>query len=291
MEGVHAFEDEADYDTAIAKWTEAVEVLPDERPYARSRGALALRLVMAHEKRFYRDGDLDDMRRQSELLLGYQQRLPEMFPDDAAARAHRHEHAQVRIDQIEDELERIEGEHGTVEEQLDRSLRGEYEARGDENWRPDPTDAGWHARPDDPRKETQQATDREVAPEHLEPEDEVELPPPPKKKGTGLLVTGGVLGAAGLAGIGVGVAGMVTAARANSFDASQTPSERRAQIVRGERGNVQALVGLVGGGALTVTGIVLVAVGAKKRKSSPSNIAITPLRTAGGWGTAITGRF
>ena len=291
MEGVHAFEDDADYDAAIDKWTEAVATLPDERPYARSRGALALRLVTAHEKRFYRDGDLDDLRRQSALLLGYQQRLPEMFPDDSAARSQRHDHAQLRIDEIAAELERIEGEHGTVEEQLDRSLRGEYEARGDDNWRPDPTDAGWHARPDDPRKASQQATDRELAPEHLEPQQDEEEPEPPRKEGTGLLVSGAVLGAVGLGGIGVGVAGMVSAARANTFDPAQTPMQRRAQIVQGERGNVQALVGLAGGGALTVVGIVLVATGAAKRKRSASNVALSPMRTAGGWGATISGRF
>lgn len=291
MEGVHAFEDDADYDAAIEKWTEAVETLPDERPYARSRGALALRLVTAHEKRFYRDGDLDDLRRQSSLLLGYQQRLPEMFPDDPGARAQRHDHVQLRIDEIETELERIEGEHGTVEEQLDRSLRGEYEARGEDNWRPDPSDAGWHARPDDPRKASQQATDREVAPEHLEPQQAEEEPEPPRKEGTGLLVSGAVLGAVGLGGIGVGVAGMVGAARANTFDPNQTPMERRAQIVQGERGNVQALVGLAGGGALTVVGIVLVATGAAKRKRSATNVALSPMRTAGGWGATVTGRF
>jgi len=291
MEGLHAFEDDSDYDTALDKWTEAVATLPDERPYARSRGALALRLVTAHEKRFYRDGDLEDLRRQSSLLLGYQQRLPEMFPDDSAARQRRHDHAQVRIEEIDKELERIEGEHGTVEEQLERSLRGEYEARGDDNWRPDPTDAGWHARPDDPRKAAQQATDREVAPEHLEPQEPEGEPEPPRKKGTGLLVSGGVVGVMGLGAIGVGVAGMVAASRANDFAPDQTPRARRMQIAAGERSNLQAVIGIAGGSAATVVGIVLVATGDAKRKRSASRLAVSPMRTAAGWGGTITGRF
>lgn len=290
LEGVTAFETDEDVDAAIAKWQEALATLPDERPYARSRGALALRLVLAHEKRFYRDGELDDIYRQVALLRGYQARLPEMFPDDPAARARRRDHAQVRIDQLHADLQRFAGDDSTIEEQLARSLRGEYEARGDDNWRADPADAGWRARPDDPRKEGTRASDREIAPERTQPEV-TEPAATARKQGTGLLVSGAIVGVAGLAGVGVGAAGMVAASRANEFDPAQTPPQRREQIARGERGNVQAVVGLAAGGALTVVGVVLVATGAAKRKRSASKVALSPMRTPDGWGASITGRF
>ncbi len=288
MEGLTALEAD-DEQLAIDKWEEAVAVLPDERPYARSRGALALRLAMAHEKRFYRHGELADVHRQVALLRGYQARLTEMYPDDAAARAQRHEHAQVRIEQLQADLQRFEGDDGTVEEQLDKSLRGEYEARSEEIWRTDLTDAGWHARPDDPRKAGRRAVDEEAAPEQKKPEP---TPQPVKRRaGTGLLASGAVLGAVGLAGIGVGVAGMVTASQANEFDPGQSPQQRREQLARGDRSNVQAVVGLAAGGTALVAGVVLLATGAAKRKRSPGTTALAPIRTPDGWGAAITGRF
>src|SRR5690606_11373965 len=177
-----------------------------------------------------------------------------------------------------------------VEEQLDKSLRGEYEARGDDVWRPDPTDAGWHARPDDPRRKEQQATDTELAPEDRQPEPEVDAP---KKQGTGLIVAGAALGVAGLSGIGVGIQAMVAAAAANEFDEGQTPSERRAQIARGNQANTRAVVGLAAGGALTAAGVLLLAIGLTKRKSSAKAppLAVHPTIGAGSWGLGVAGRF
>lgn len=288
MEGLHALEDEEDADLAIAKWEEAVRVLPDERPYARSRGALALRLVTAHDLRFGQCGELSDLRRQRSLLLGYQARLGEMYPADVAARQLRHDRAQVRIDEIDDELQRIEGDHGTVEDQLDRSLRGEYEERAGDRWRPDPTDMGWHARPDDPRLHARQAADGEDAPEELVTEGDDE---PTKKAGTGLLVTGGVLTGLGLGGIGVGVAGMLIARRADVFDPKQAPDARREQMTRGENANVMAVTGLAAGGALAVTGVVLLAVGAKRRRTSTPRTAFAPAVSPGFTGITAVTRF
>lgn len=288
MDGVGILQNDEDPDAAILKWREALSVLPDERPYARSRGALALRLVTAYEWRFLRDGDLDDLRTQRALLEGYQQRLPEMFPDDAEERSQRHDHAQLRIDEIASELQRIGGDHGTAQEQLGRSLRGEYEGRGLARWRPDPTDMGWRARQDDPRKHARQAADAEAAPEQKFVAEEE--PEPAKKQGTGLIVTGTVVGLAGLASIGVGVGGMLRAAAANDFVPTQTPSARRAQIDRGNRGNIQSVVGLSAGAVLAVSGVVLVAVGAKKRrKSSTLNAGPVVGRTT--FGIALAGRF
>jgi hypothetical protein len=55
----------------------------------------------------------------------------------------------------------------------------------------------------------------------------------------------------------------------------QTPSERREQIERGNVGNAMAIGGAVAGGVLLVTGAVLVAIGAKKRKHDPPRTSLS----------------
>jgi len=290
MDGVHALDDAADPDLAIDKWEQALRTLPDERPYALSRGALALRLVTAHQVRFFRDGDLDDLRREKSLLLGYQERLVDMVPTDAEARSSRHSTMQTRIDEIDGELSRLEDDQGTTEEQLGKSLRGEYAARGAETWRPDPSDMGWHPRADDPRKHASQAHDGEVAPEETTPEI-VEPTDPGPRPGTGRLVVGAVLTGAGLGGLGVGAVGLVQANRANTFDPEQDPQQRRMQIGEGERANGLALGGLIGGGVLTVVGLAVLISGARKRSKSPSRAALTPAVTPTHLGASLRATF
>lgn len=290
FESADGLENDDELEVAIAKWQEALRVLPDEGPYARSRGALAIRLVMAHDLRFRRHGRLDDLRRQSSLLRGYQRRLPEMFPDDREARARWSNHAQARIDQIDAELRRIDGDHGTVEEQLNKSLRGEYAALTHESWRPEPDEVAWHSRPDDPRRDVEQESHWEVAPEKQAVSPGVDEP---RKEGAGVLATGVLLGVAGLTGFGVGIEAMVTAGAANDFDEGQTPSERRAQIVTGTQANVRAVVGLVTGGVLTASGVIVLAVGIHRRQSSSRATAVALLPPVGtsGWGLGASGRF
>ncbi len=289
MQGQRAL-DEGDPNAAIDAWEKGVRALPDERPYARSRGALALRLVTAHEARYRLEGDIADLRRQIALLEGYRARLSEMFPDDAELRQRKDGLAAEQIERIEAEIERTEGDHGTVDEQLERSLRGEYADRNDAAWGFDATDVAWHPRPDDPRKHEAQATDAEVAPEQVTNADEP-APLQPRKRGTGLIVTGALLTGAGVAGFAVGGAGMAAAAAANDFDEMQTPTQRRQQIASGNAANQRAVIGLSAGAALTVTGIVLIAVGAKRRKASPSALAVLPSLGRGRAGWVIEGSF
>ncbi len=285
MDGVGALADD-DPETAIAKWQEAVAVLPDAPPYARSRGALALRMVVAYDERFHRDGSLDDLRIQRTLLQAYLRRLPEMFPHDEDARAQRQAHVRVRIDEIDADLARFEVEHGTTEEQLDKGLRGEYAGVIDRQWSPDPTDMGWHPRPDDPRLSGEQGSDHEIAPE------EVERPPTQasRPKGTGLIVAGSITTAVGLAALGAAFGGMAMASGASEFDPDQDPMDRRAQIARGNQGNLLAVAGLAAGGSLVAGGVAMLAIGLRKRKRSASAIAWTPDFGAV-VGASVRGRF
>lgn len=289
MEGQRAL-DAGDPNAAIAAWEQGVQTLPDERPYARSRGALALRLVLAHEARYRLEGDIADLRQQIALLGGYRARLSEMFPDDTELRQRKDQLATAQIERIEAEIDRTEGEHGTADEQLERSLRGDYVDRNDAAWGFDATDVAWHPRPDDPRKHEAQATDAEVAPEEIANADE-SPPLEPRKRGTGLIVTGALLTGAGIAGIAVGGAGMAAAAGANDFDEMQTPTDRRQQIADGNAANLRAVIGLSAGAALAVTGVVLIAVGAKRRKASPSALAVLPKLGRGRAGVVLQGSF
>jgi hypothetical protein len=83
-------------------------------------------------------------------------------------------------------------------------------------------------------------------------------------------------------------AGMAKAARSNDFDPAQTPAQRREQIGAGRTGNALAVAGLVAGGAMAITGIVLVAIGARRMKQ-PAGAHARILPTPGG--VAVTGRF
>ncbi|MEM6993092.1 MAG: hypothetical protein AAF721_21445 [Myxococcota bacterium] len=88
----------------------------------------------------------------------------------------------------------------------------------------------------------------------------------------------------------VGVAGMVAASQASNFSADDSPSDRRAQIARGDRGNAQAVAGLAAGGVGVIVGIALLASGAKKRRGSTST-AVVPFVRRGLAGVHVAGRF
>lgn len=277
--------DQDDIDEARRLWTDAIATLPDERPYAGSRGALAMWLALAAQAEYARDGSMDALRTEVSLLQGWLARLPELEPDDAGRRASLDTLMQARIDAVRAQIDWELAEHGDADAQLAKSLEGGYETREFEAWRPPTELLAWKPRADDPRAGVHQASENEEAPEKVSPEviDEPERP-----SGTGLIVGGSVLLATGLAGAIVGALGMRNAAAANTFDATGTPAQRREQMADGERGNQTAVVGLSAGGALLVAGVTMLAIGAKRRKRS---MRILPETSAHHIGLSIEGRF
>lgn len=287
LDGLRAWNND-DPEAALASWEHAVRLLPDGGAYAQSRLALAMRLVLAYERRFRHRGNLDDLRRQISLLKGYQERLPQLSSlDDATARQY-WVHAQQRIEEIERELARFEQEPGSREEQLAKSLRGEFDPWQEMSWQPTPEQLGWHRRSDDPRNSGAQAQENEAAPprDELEPEQKHGVRP-----GTVLIALGAASGLLGLGGLGVGVAGLVRAREANDFELLQSPSQRREQIARGHQGNAMAIAGPAAGGALAVAGVVMLAVGSARRKRSQTTVALTPSGGLRSWTLSVTNRF
>ncbi len=284
MAGQRALE-QGDIEEARRLWVDAIATLPDERPYAGSRGALAMWLALAAQADYARNGSMDALRTEVSLLQGWQARLPEFDPDDAGRRASLGTLVQARIDAVLAQIDWELAEHGDADTQLAKSLEGGYEVRAFEAWRPPTQLLAWKPRPDDPRAGVSQASESEEAPEKVSPEVTDE---PDRPRGTGLLVGGSILVATGLAGGIVGALGMRSAAAANTFDPTQTPAQRREQMADGERGNQTAVVGLSAGGALLVAGVTMLAIGSQRRKRS---MRVQPETSAHHIGLSLQGRF
>jgi hypothetical protein len=281
MRGKKAFEAN-DYDAALVAFGDALRQLPDETPYAKSRGALALWSARCHGQLYGLRSDPSALDREDELLRAYAARLGDIARD-ADDRAAKQALVDLRLQQIADERARISGEHGGTDEQIDRSLRGEYDGVDATQWEPRVEDLAWVPRRDDPRPKAKQDSDEEDARKKAQ-EQTVEKK---RKPGTGLIAGGAVALGIGVAALAVMGAGMARAHAAEDFSPTQSPNERREQIGRGLSGNDMAIAGAVAGGVLVVTGAVLVALGAKKLRKA----AITPTAMRRGAGVSLTVRF
>ncbi|HWB79633.1 MAG TPA: hypothetical protein VG755_31940 [Nannocystaceae bacterium] len=281
MRGKKAFEAN-DYDAALLAFGDALRQLPDESPYAKSRGALALWSALCHGQLYGLRGDATALDREAALLDAYVARL-DAIARDAADKTEKQQLVEQRQAQIAAEQARIAGEHGNTDEQIDRSLRGEYEGVDASAWRPSVEDLAWVPRPDDPRPKGKQDQDEEDARQkQLQQTDERK-----RKPGTGLIAGGAIALGVGVAALAVMGAGMARAHAAEDFSPTQTPDERRAQIGRGIAGNDMAIAGAIAGGVAVITGAVLVGLGAKKRRAA----AITPTASRRGAGLSISVRF
>jgi hypothetical protein len=217
------------------------------------------------------------------VLRSYVQRLGEIATS-TNDREHKRSLAETRIEEIRVERERITADHGSVDDQLDKSLAGEYAGVQASTFAPTPADLAWVPRADDPRAKTKQASDEEDALRKKELAEQTRS----RRRGIGIVSAGSVLLGAGIAGFAVMGVGASKAARANDFDPAQTPDQRREQIGEGRTGNALAVAGLVSGGVLLVSGVVLVAIGARRMKKNPgAHARVSP--TPGG--VLITGRF
>ena len=281
MRGKKAFEAN-DYDAALLAFGDALRQLPDERPYAKSRGALALWSARCHGQLYGLRGDTAALDREVELLNAYVARL-DAIARDAADKTAKQTLVDQRLQQIAAEQARIAGEHGNTDEQIDRSLRGEYEGVDATQWQPAVEDLAWVPRPDDPRpKGKQDQDDEDTRQKKLQQSEERK-----RKPGTGLIAGGAIALGIGVAALAVMGAGMARAHAAEDFSPTQTPDERRAQIGRGIAGNDMAIAGAIAGGVAVITGAVLVGLGAKKRRAA----TLTPTASRRGAGLSLSVRF
>ena len=129
----------------------------------------------------------------------------------------------------------------------------------------------------------------EAATETTVPEDPAPRGPTEDPKAKPLIIAGAVTAGVGVAGLGLMAGGLAMGSAANDVDTDQSIPDRRSQFDRGRTGNTLAYVGGAVGGALLVTGALLLGIGLKKR--SAGNMAVTPFggrRTAG---LSFAGRF
>jgi hypothetical protein len=276
-----------DVDAAIESFREALRVLPDEPPYGPSRGSLALRLALAYAAKYGDTADPAFLAAQETVLNAHLARLREIRPSDPAARESLRASVQARLSELAAERERIATDHGATEEQLAKSLRGEYREDEGPAWAPASEDLRWYPRPDDPRPRARQTDEGETAPE----EQIVVAPEPARRRGGGLVAAGSVALGAGVAGLAVMGVGLGRARAANDFDPTASPMQRLEQIERGRQGNAMTVVGALSGSVLLATGIALVAVGAKRMRERPRATALAPFATPTHAGIVLTGRF
>jgi tetratricopeptide (TPR) repeat protein len=115
-------------------------------------------------------------------------------------------------------------------------------------------------------------------------------PEPPKGR-SGLLTAGIIVGAIGVAAVGVGVGFNVKAnsmvtdmeTKVDNYSANNESSQKTYKTL--------AWVGYLGGAALVATGVVFVAVGATSRRRSSSNVALVPAVGPDRAGLLLSGAF
>jgi hypothetical protein len=258
MRGQKAFEAN-DYDKALVELGDALRHLPDQKEYARSRGSIALWIAKCHGQLYGLRGDAAQLDLELAVLDAYAGRI-ETIAKDADDLAAKQALVDRRKQEIAAEKQRISGEHGDVDTQIDKSVKGEYAGFEASTWAPRVEDLAWYRRPDDPRPKGDQSDD-------IEPEKKVVPQQTGPRKGTGMIAGGAVALGIGVAALAVMGAGMARAKGAESFPIDQTPMQRRNQIENGNVGNAMAVGGAVAGAVLVITGAVLVAIGAKKRRA------------------------
>ena len=240
--------DTTDYDTAIEAWTEAYSTLPDSPANAPVKAALIYNLATAQERAFGIDQDITHLRRAEDLMEAYARSIPALYGAGAEADAEA-EKIEKRLADVRAEIEQAEAE---AKAEAERRAAEEAAARDADE------DKG-----SDPSKDA----------------------PPPDPKARIFIITGGALMGGGVIGLGVMAGGLAMGSAAND-DVPEDLGERRDQFDRGQAGNVMAYVGGAVGGALLVTGAVLLGLGLKKRRTSVAASA-----GPGHAGFVIRGRF
>lgn len=117
--------------------------------------------------------------------------------------------------------------------------------------------------------------------------------PDPRKGPEPAMVAGAFFIGLGVAGgVGAGVAGATIASSAqDQWEEGPSMKEREDALSRGRTGNILIIAGSIGGAVLTVTGLALVGVGARKKREREARVVVAPSLAPGHAGVALSGRF
>lgn len=245
----------ADYPAAIELWTEAYAQVPDTAEGGQIKVLLIYNIATAREKAFELTRDPVQLRQARILLEDFERSIPALYGEGQEAEAER---ARVRekLAAVEAQLEEIEREQ---------------QARDDHPQMPgDGVEPGT-----DPASSSDPATDE----------------PASDPAAKGLVIAGAATLGLGVAGLGMMGAGLAIGDEANDIsDLDPTDVDaRRERFDRGRTGNTLAIAGGAVGGALVITGAVLLALGLKRKKASA--VALVPSMGPRGASLALRARF
>lgn len=242
----------ADYAGAIALWSDAYALVPDDASGGQIKTLLLYNIATARERAFEVSRDLAQLRQARILMEDFEEGLDELYGEGAEAQAERRR-VQEKIAELD---ERIAEHEQATEGASDPVPQPEPE--------PEPEPSAVDPGTDEP------ATD---AP------------------GRGLVIGGAVSLSLGAAGLGMMAAGLGLGSGANDIS-DLDPNDiaaRRDRFDRGRTGNALAIAGGVTAGVLVVTGSVLLALGLRRKKASA--VALRPRVGPQGASVVLRGRF
>jgi tetratricopeptide (TPR) repeat protein len=251
----------ADYEGAIKVWTKAYAKLQWTPANAEIKAGILYNLAGAHEEAFGINGNATHLNKAMVLLKRFDENVPQIYGEGPDADAER-DRIQQRIDHLQEKLDEANASGAKVDEP-------------DED--PD----------EDPTQEPQDEAAGAEQPKDTTPDEDA-------KSGKVLMITGGVIAGIGVAAGGAAVAFLASGSGANDFTGipEDDYAARMAQIDRGNRANTIAGINTGFALALLTTGVVLLAVGAKKSKKAKSSTAtLTPYGGPGQAGMVLSGRF
>jgi tetratricopeptide (TPR) repeat protein len=249
-----ALYDTADYDGAIAKWTQAYSMVGDSPQSADIKATLLYNLASAHEAAFDIDADITHLTKARVLLERFDQNIEELYEGEAIA----------------SERERVQQKIAGIDAKL-------AEARGDE------------VEPDDEPEPDPEPDDESVPPPDPSSDATPKRPGRPLVIAGSVLVGLG-LGGVGAGIAGTILSQNANTFDEEALDVTQASLDlRHEQINYGQQMNVLSYVGFVAGGVLVVTGATLLGLSARKRAARST--ALVPVLNRGHAGLMIQGSF
>lgn len=253
----------ADYEGAIKLWTKAYTKLEWSLDNAEIKVGLLYNLAGAHEEAFGINNNATHLNKALVLLKRFEENIPKIYGEGADADAER-QRVQERRDRLQAKLDEAKAS-GVKERDIDEAV-------------------------DEAEDQTEDEPKDETPVEETPPDDGKD----DKSPGKALIISGAVVAglgvATGAAAIGTAIAGD----RANDFSGldPEDYDGRLQQIDRGENMNTVAVANAIAGGVLIIGGVVLLAIGVKKKNAAGGKTAtLAPSFGRSQAGLVLSGRF
>ena len=253
----------ADYEGAIKLWTKAYTKLEWSLDNAEIKVGLLYNLAGAHEEAFGINNNTTHLNKALVLLKRFEENIPKIYGEGADADAER-QRVQERRDRLQAKLDEAKAS-GVKERDVDEAV-DEAEEQTD----------------DEPKDET---------PVEETPADDGNKD---KNAGKALIISGAVVAGLGVVTGAAAIGTAIASSRANDFSGLDPDDydSRLDQISYGENMNTVAIANAIAGGVLIVGGVVLLAIGVKKKKAAGGATAtLAPSFGRSQAGLVLSGRF